>query len=110
MEQWCRALPGDDARAPPNARNDVDTFAVHVVGVEYVSYIEFIVFQSSEAFRQHRLTVSEGTAQMKQAMNEHVVLERVSISAYGKIAEQEKAVLRMMGASLYEYKIGRAHV
>jgi len=73
---------------------------------EYVSYIEFIVFQSSEAFRQHRLTVSEGTAQMKQAMNEHVVLERVSISAYGKIAEQEKAVLRMMGASLYEYSAG----
>lgn len=73
---------------------------------EYVSYIEFIVFKSSEAFRQHRLTVSEGTAQMKQAMNEHVVLERVSISAYGQIAEQEKAVLRMMGASLYEYSAG----
>merc|ERR1712010_430452 len=47
-----------------------------------------------------------GTAQMKQAMNEHVVLERVSISAYGKIAEQEKAVLRMMGASLYDYSAG----
>merc|ERR1711934_1235771 len=54
---------------------------------EYVSYIEFIVFQSSEAFRQHRLTVSEGTAQMKQAMNEQVVLG-------------------MMGASLYDYSAG----
>ena len=31
--QWCRALPGDGARAPPGAHNDVNTFAVHVVDV-----------------------------------------------------------------------------
>merc|ERR1719275_593471 len=73
---------------------------------DYVKYIEFIVFRSSEAFRQHRLTVSEGTTQMQQAMNEHVVLNKVAISALGNIDPQEKAVLRMMGASLYEYSAG----
>jgi len=69
-------------------------------------YIEFIVFRSSEAFRQHRLTVSEGTAQMKEAMTNHVSLDEVEISALGQIDEQEKAVLRMMGASLFEYAAG----
>merc|ERR1712151_298063 len=73
---------------------------------DYPSYIEFIVFRNSEMFRQHRLTVSEGTAQMKEAMNQHVLLDKVSISALGQIDEQEKAVLRMMGASLFEYAAG----
>jgi len=57
---------------------------------DHVKYIEFIVFRSSEAFRQHRLTVSEGTTQMQQAMEDHVVLDKVAISALGNIDPQEK--------------------
>jgi len=80
-------IRGGDADAPPE-------------------YIEFIVFRSSEHFRQHRLTSSEGAQLMQKAMKDHVLLDQTSITALGLIDEQEKTALRMMGAHLYEHSAG----
>lgn len=73
-------------------------------------YIEFIVFRSSEMFRQHRIDQSYGTEEMKEAMRNHVDLSAVSIRALGHIDEEEKRVLRSMGANLFEDAAGYVNV
>lgn len=71
-----------------------------------IKYLEFMVFKSSAAFQAHIKDQSEGTEDMKEAMNGHVNMDHVEINVLGSVTADVRHTLEKMGAHICDYEAG----